>query len=1166
MFSRPGGTSFTTDVTSVISQVLSVSNNSVAYLDSHQRVVGLADGVSYITAKVNDVTLGQVGFMVNSSQLTYVIALNVLPIQSVSLSLSSPVSSRLSSVSGTVKINTGAFMFEGDSQTLVTSAVFDDQSLMEVDLVDGVIYQTSDTNLVVRALSNQVQAARGANKNSSSFVFASFQPSGFCSSSSIATGNATFNVMLESVQSIEVHVNQSVLGLSSDVAVMAAGIASSSEVHVMLRYIGGRVVDVTGDSRVIFNTTRSNDLFLVTSTAGIVYISPKSGRTGSGDLIVMFSGQSVVAQVTVSVVSTSRLLLTASPFPAYVGSSSNDVNILSRITESKYESALLHASLGLTNLQVVPLPAQQVIFRAVDPSTSSPSGIGTIENGVLQASSAGNVEIIAEFNGIQSSPLLVLVTDAAVTVRQLVSLQSDAGSQLGGVSGTVVGFLDVGAIFSDSREIASTFSNSSAVYPGLISFSSSDSSNAISIDSTTGAITIFKNLNTELTIYAQSNGSEATTNASFTCNLEPALGDLDLGHAVGVPIGGVTVGDVLEVPVRVNTGSNMLGSFEFVISYDIAVLEVVDVVSSLPGLLDYTVLSSNLRIAGAVDMFEVSGTAVELVVIRFRAVQARLTGLSGFIESLNGADLDGTPIGSGLVRAIIAGAVDFEVLAGSNRRAVVVSQRKQYLRQPSDSRLPARRSASCNVTGDLNGDCIFNVVDVRYLLVYLAERADGFSGYYGQLIQRRMQQDENFLLKLDVDKNSVINAKDASLLNEINLGIFYFVQDLSVVPASISSQCYTTISVSMTGKPGFGPTPYVSRVFFDISSSDSGFTSKLNQSMIIEGNLTTLSKGALLFGGIVEANLTNITTGEYQVRVASAFSGTNIGISVIQVTQDALFTSARFFGGLESGVFAYQTQLATTITAFGVHVNISSSGFHGYNPLLQFNSSLTTQQCLESLQGSTVLGSGSIAGIIIGSLSFLVLLSLSLLLYVRRRGTSDDRNFYLADAHREGAALAYVPEIDIPQLPSYVSESVQVVRPPVPTKPVEKRLWQTAWMNEPTSADVSDSQDEDDILSRAGSRSMFAVESKLSWKAKTAVVDDTYADIEASVWNEEQARAEAQQRRKEQREAAWARKKLERMALALQSSDENAAGELLRSKSMEYLDVVDERTRQESLS
>jgi hypothetical protein len=58
--------------------------------------------------------------------------------------------------------------------------------------------------------------------------------------------------------------------------------------------------------------------------------------------------------------------------------------------------------------------------------------------------------------------------------------------------------------------------------------------------------------------------------------------------------------------------------------------------------------------------------------------------------------------------------------------------------------------------------------------------------------------------------------------------------------------------------------------------------------------------------------------------------------------------------------------------------------------------------------------------------------------------------------------------------------------------------------------------------------SLFNLESKLSWKAGSLLEESENFTVVTPVWSEAGANAEAQQRRKEQRDATWARKKLER--------------------------------------
>jgi hypothetical protein len=51
-------------------------------------------------------------------------------------------------------------------------------------------------------------------------------------------------------------------------------------------------------------------------------------------------------------------------------------------------------------------------------------------------------------------------------------------------------------------------------------------------------------------------------------NLEPAVGDVDVGERLGVPIPGTSSGQVTDVQVRINTGGDFLTSFQVVLTYN----------------------------------------------------------------------------------------------------------------------------------------------------------------------------------------------------------------------------------------------------------------------------------------------------------------------------------------------------------------------------------------------------------------------------------------------------------------------------------------------------------------------------------------------------------------------------------------------------------------------
>ena len=383
--------------------------------------------------------------------------------------------------------------------------------------------------------------------------------------------------------------------------------------------------------------------------------------------------------------------------------------------------------------------------------------------------------------------------------------------------------------------------------------------------------------------------------------------------------------------MRVNTGDRFLGSFDFTVEFDATLVSVTGVRKSFSsGFVDYRVEGSQIRIAGALDDDESGGVSFGLVVIAFKSLSASGTlSLSGTILALAQPDLDGTPIGSGSVRDIVAGKIELDVGSSVQRRSA-----SRIL----SAAVRDRRSTACE-NGDVNGDCIFDIVDVRFILVYVVERAEGFVSGRGQEIEQRVANET----ALDIDSNKQVNAKDASYLSAINIG--FFLSAPSIAPVESSRDCLLTISVTLQDKTGSAPSSSSLQVFFDLSHSNASFTAELNQSAVVTGSLVTLDRGSSqLYGGIFQAELVNATSGEYQVQLEAAFSRESIGLSIVQIARDSLGTSVRFLGGPESGVLAYTQQLSASLIVFGQSVGITSSGLSGFNPLLTFDNSLKSSQ------------------------------------------------------------------------------------------------------------------------------------------------------------------------------------------------------------------------------
>ncbi len=154
-----------------------------------------------------------------------------------------------------------------------------------------------------------------------------------------------------------------------------------------------------------------------------------------------------------------------------------------------------------------------------------------------------------------------------------------------------------------------------------------------------------------------------------------------------------------------------------------------------------------------------------------------------------------------------------------------------------------------------------------------------------------------------------------------------------------------------------------------------------------------------------------------------------------------------------------------------------------------------------------------------------LILAVLVLLFVKRR-QKDDRNLHLYTQHREGALVAYVPDIAYPQFPE-----PKPLPEPAPEPAKYNFLDQNRFLDSlkglgKDTKNADEDFSEDEFPSDIGSR----MQEIYTWQASTVMYNELSfpPQVLAQVWTEEDAQNEAQQRRKEQREAAWMQKKLSR--------------------------------------
>ncbi len=188
-----------------------------------------------------------------------------------------------------------------------------------------------------------------------------------------------------------------------------------------------------------------------------------------------------------------------------------------------------------------------------------------------------------------------------------------------------------------------------------------------------------------------------------------------------------------------------------------------------------------------------------------------------------------------------------------------------------------------------------------------------------------------------------------------------------------------------------------------------------------------------------------------------------------------------------------------------------------------------------------MLAPGGIIGIAIAVAAAALIAVILLVMLIQRRSRSyDDRNMYLFESHPEGASIAYVPEHAIPKLPDSLKHFDSETSHSIDTASEQtQRLWQKSriYEPEPLQATIDEHEFEAEVDDADISHNMFSNEPVMEWRARSVAQQEITNFQVSGAWNEEEAKAEAQQRRKEQREAAWARKKRERMAMEMRNGE-----------------------------
>ncbi|EGD78208.1 hypothetical protein, variant [Salpingoeca rosetta] len=900
-----------------------------------------------------------------------------------------------------VAVATHALRAEGASTALLASLVLEDGWREPLVPARDVLFTSMAADQITIDAGNRATVAVGATSGSRELVAAQLTSTAV----DAATGNnaacvprvranVTLDLDLPAPTGVRVSGVVSRITPAGDAAALA-GIATGFSIGVAVAFEDGTERDMTTDGRVTATVAPSAAGATVERGAnGALRVEAIAAAPNSPSIslvTVAFDGGNGPASVVnttfqVLTVKYTALRTTARPFPAYAGSQSVSVTELAPINGTaplQYQRAQLATAMMLDDGSELALDAGDVVY-AVRRADDDDSAAQLLQGAVVEPSTPGNITVLATaFGSFEESPRFGLsVVDDAVHVVALRSLSTTSGIALTSQQGQTAGFAVCAAELSDGTQLPQLYSNGRAQYPSLIQLSVSDA-DVLRINSTTGEVVLLANSPGVLQIVAQvTSAPSVVTTTDVSCNLQPALGDVDVGQMSGVPVPGpLSIGDELQVQVRVNTGSTDIGSFTMELQYDASIVSFVGADATFGGSLEATDDGQgSLRLGGVVSSSGVGGSAAAIAHVTFQAVSAGAFVVEGAVTDLLDRQLPSQPIVAGLPSAVVAGRVWISVTGADGG--------EQQRRRRSGVRLPVpppqslaqprrRRNADSDPfasAADVDGDGRFTIGDAFFTLRYVVLETQEFAGADGAAVQAILAEDPRRRSALDADRDGTVRLRDSRLQSQVATGKAVFLGSIPGVDVAVNqdtSACGVSVSATVF-EPGLGGAAASStRVFVlvDGLAQDGGTTATL---LSLPGTGTgidvaqlspALSDAVAVYGSepgaqavlleAVPSNASAPVSAVYTALLPPAVDTQLIGVSVFAVVSRGVRTYATFFGNqATTGAPVVPSRRTETVRAFAnadVDAAVLDTGLDsGYNPLTTaaLNNTRAQQYCI----------------------------------------------------------------------------------------------------------------------------------------------------------------------------------------------------------------------------
>ena len=316
-----------------------------------------------------------------------------------------------------------------------------------------------------------------------------------------------------------------------------------------------------------------------------------------------------------------------------------------------------------------------------------------------------------------------------------------------------------------------------------------------------GNMVLRSNWYTPVLITANIAKEQKSFSESLPANLQPGVGGVDLGSAIGVPLEAAAAGDTITIPVRLNLGHKDVDFVQFTVKYDDSLLKLQssqfvdtfagisadgslsDINAATPGQVVFsavnlpcTVLDSALGAALAASQKSAAEPPTDCIEwvgsVSFKLKEAAsAVQLISIVASVESFRQDGRAVDA-LVQTG-AGAISFEVDNGGRRASRAVAPAAGLAGLAVARKARQTGEASCPAS-DLNSDCKFDLLDIE---ACLAAVASGDSSC-------------NF------DLNAVSDPDDVAYLLDVLVGTLPLISALEVKPVAKDS-CKFTASLSL---------------------------------------------------------------------------------------------------------------------------------------------------------------------------------------------------------------------------------------------------------------------------------------------------------------------------------------------------------------------------------